>query len=175
MRGILVIALGAGIIGTIFFVSLIELLFTLRRRKVHAQLEERLKQVKVSYNEGVNKIVMESEAKVDSTEEQLKKASEQLQSTEAEAKAKFEAELEKVKTQSDKQIDAAKAKAKKFEAEAKEKAEAYYATRQKEVERDLMNLVISVTKKVLPQGLTYEVQKDLVLEALRNVKSEHKQ
>ena len=46
------------------------------------------------------------------------------------------------------------------------------ATRQKEVESDLMDLVMSVTKKVLPDSLTYDVQKQLVLDALRDVKSE---
>jgi flagellar biosynthesis/type III secretory pathway protein FliH len=54
------------------------------------------------------------------------------------------------------------------------KAEEYLATRQKEVEADLMNLVMHVTKKVLPKGISYEAHKDLVVAALRDVKIEKK-
>ena len=57
-----------------------------------------------------------------------------------------------------------------MQAEAELKAEEYLASRKAEVEQELMNLVMSVTKKVLPEGLNYDAQKELVMHALQDAK-----
>jgi flagellar biosynthesis/type III secretory pathway protein FliH len=174
MRDILIFAIGASIVGTVFFVSLFELIFTIKRRRTHAELENRIKELKVQYNESVNKLVVEGESKLEETEKQVEVLEEQLDGATEEVTQKYESEIDKLKAQSEKELAAAKARAKKLEQEAKLKAEEYMATRQKEVEHDLMDLVMSVTKKVLPESLPYELQKQLVLEALRDVKAEGK-
>lgn len=172
MQGIAIITLGATIVGTIFFVSLIELLFTIKRRKEHATLEKQIKELKAAYNESVNKMVVEGDTKLDETEQQVSTLNQQLAGTTEQLTKEYEEKLKKQQEDTEKELAAAKAKAKKHEQEAKLKAEEYLATRQKEVEHDLMDLVMSVTRKVLPESLTYEIQKELVLEALRDVKQE---
>ncbi|HSI20668.1 MAG TPA: hypothetical protein VLA04_03095 [Verrucomicrobiae bacterium] len=172
MRDIFIFALGASIVGTIFLVALIELIFTIRRRKVHNELESKIKELKTTYNESVNKLVIDGESKLVETEEQVKSLSGQAEATKEEVTKEYEDKLKKLQEETEKELAHAKARAKKLEQEAKLKAEDYLATRKKEVENDLMDLVMSVTKKVLPDGLGYEIQKQLVLEALRDVKAE---
>jgi flagellar biosynthesis/type III secretory pathway protein FliH len=170
MRTIVIFAVGACIVGTVFFVSLIELIFTIKRRRVHAELEARIKELKGTYNESVNTLVIEGEEKVEATEKAKEALEVELTGSKQEIESKYQAEIAKLTEESEKELASAKARAKKLEQEAKLKAEEYLASRQKEVEHDLMDLVISVTKKVLPASLPYEIQKELVLEALRDVK-----
>lgn len=160
----------ATLAGTIFLLALIELLFTRQRRKVNKQLQEQLHAIKVSYNESINKIVLEADAK---SEDSGKDSSQALLAKQKEAAAKLEItykeELEKAAHSQDQALAKAKARAKQLEAEAKQRADEYLASRQKEVEADLMDLVLHVTKKVLPETLTYDIHKELVLQALREV------
>lgn len=172
MRALFIFAIGASIVGIVFFVSLIELILTIRRRKAQHELEAKIKELKTTYNESVNKLVLEGEGKLEETEKQVADLAGQAESTKVQVTTEYEAKLEKLQKDADKEVAAAKARAKKLEAEAKLKAEEYLASRKDEVEHDLMDLVMSVTKKVLPQGLDYTMQKELVLEALRDVKAE---
>ncbi len=172
MRDIVIFALGASTVGTVFLVSLIELLFTVRRRKSHMALEAKIKELKNTYNESVNKLVIEDEGKLQETEKKVEALSGEATSAREEVTIQYEEKLKKLQEETEKELEHAKAHAKKLEHEAKQKAEEYLASRQSEVEHDLMDLVISVTKKIIPESLTYEVHKELVLEALRDVKSE---
>jgi flagellar biosynthesis/type III secretory pathway protein FliH len=174
MRDILIFAIGASIVGTVFFVSLFELIFTIKRRREHVELEAKIKELKATYNESVNKLVIDGESQLEETEKQVDTLEERLDTTAEEVAKKYESEIVKLKAESEKELASAKAKAKKLEQEAKLKADEYLVTRQKEVEHDLMDLVISVTKKVLPESLPYELQKQLVLEVLRDVKAQSK-
>jgi F0F1-type ATP synthase membrane subunit b/b' len=174
MSHIFIFALGASIVGTIFLVSIIELLFTIKRRRGHAELERKIKELKLQYNESVNKLVIEDESKLEEAEEQVKTVNEQLAGATTEIKEEYEAKIDKLKSESEKALASAKARAKKLEEEAKMKADEYLATRQKEVEHDLVELVLTVAEKVLPEGLEYTVQRDLVLKALQVVKDEGK-
>lgn len=169
MRGLIVFVVGAAVSGTFFCVSFIELLLTIRRRKAQAELDQHIKELKASYNEQLNRVVLEDEAKLEELEE--KATNEVSTDTERDIlKTEYEAKLAEVTAKSNKAVDAAKAKAKKLEQEAKLQADEYLAERQQEVEEELMDLVLSVTKKVLPEGITYEGQKELVLQALRDVR-----
>lgn len=172
MRTIFIFAVGASIIGIVFFVALIELLMTVRRRKAYAEMESKIKELRATYNESVNKLVVEGDTKIVESEKQVTEVLGQVEGTKQAIAGEYEAKLEKLRQDADKEVAHAKAHAKKLEAEAKLKAEEYLASRKDEVEHDLMDLVLSVTKKVLPESLEYSVQKQLVLEALRDVKQE---
>jgi flagellar biosynthesis/type III secretory pathway protein FliH len=174
MRQIFIFAIGASIVGIVFFVSLIELIITIRRRKAHHALEARIKELKTTYNESVNHLLIEGEGKLEETEKQVTDISGKVEGEKAQITTEYEAKLEKLKEEADKEVAHAKARAKKMEEEAKLKAEEYLASRKDEVEHDLMDLVMSVTKKVLPESLDYQAHKELVLEALRDVRSEGK-
>ena len=65
MREIFLFAVGASIVGTVFFISLIELIFTIQRRKANTELEEKLKELKTTYTEQVNNLVLEEEEKIE--------------------------------------------------------------------------------------------------------------
>jgi hypothetical protein len=175
MKSILFFAVGASLSGTLFLVAILELLLTVRRRKVAEELEAHIKALKADYNTSLNRVVLEDEAKMEEIEKQAPEG-EASSGPETEAlAAEYEAKLAEVTAKSDKAVEAARAKAKKLEQEAKEQASAYLAERQKEVEEELMDLVLNVTKKVLPAGITYQAQADLVLQALRDARLEKEQ
>ncbi|CAN5129775.1 hypothetical protein BH11PAT4_BH11PAT4_1180 [soil metagenome] len=170
MRELILFAAGASIAATIFLVAALELVFTIRRRKLHEQLDAKVKEMKSNYNQSVNQLVMEEEQKLQEADQHVEtvttKAEEDKQSIESD----FKARMEKLEEETQKALDKAKEHAKKLEAEAKLKAEEYLESRKDEVEQELMNLVMSVTKKVLPQSLTYDIQKQLVINALKDAK-----
>ena len=172
MRDIFYFAIGASVLGAVFFVSLIELIYSMRRRSVHEQLNAQIKDIKSSYTDSVNKLVLDEEAKLQSVEEQVEAATSQVEQEKEALKAEYQAKIDHIQAASEKAVDNAKAKAKKLEEEAKDKAKAYVDERKKEVEQELMDLVIQVTKKVLPEGISYDIQKDLVLKALADLRGE---
>ena len=172
MRELIAFFVIACIAGAILLVSVVELIFTVRRRKVQESLEQQLKELKAAYNESVNQLVLESDSKLTETEQQLEEASGQGEAIKEQLEKEHTAELEALKAKSKKALEKAEEKARQLEKEAKEQAGAYLEKRKKEVEEELMNLVITVVKKVLPAGLTYEAHKELVTQALRDIKSD---
>lgn len=162
----------AAFAGTVFGVSLLELIFTVRRRKQNEKLKEHWTNIRTTYNQTVNKLVLEEEAGIQEAEKLTQEATAQIEVTKQDVVAEYELKMKELDAKRTKQIEAAKARAKELEKEAKQKAEDYLASRKEEVEQDLMNLVISVTKKVIPESLSYEVQEELVLQALRTVQAE---
>ena len=155
--------------------SVIELILTARRRHIGEELEKHIKDLKANYNTSLNRVVLEDEAKMEELEKQAESTQETASPDKDALAAEYEAKLAQVTAKSEKAVEAAQAKAKKLEEEAKLKASEYLAERQKEVEDELMELVLNVTKKVLPQGITYQGQSELVLQALRDVRLEKEQ
>jgi flagellar biosynthesis/type III secretory pathway protein FliH len=171
MREIFIFAIGATLAGTVFLVSLVELFFTIRRRKIREELERKLQDLKTAYNQSVNQMVSEEEGKLEEADKQVEAAHAEVEEQKEELTKEFQTKIEKLEEESNHALEQAKAKAKKLEQEAKMKAEAYLETRKTEVEQELMSLVMNVTKKVLPDSLPYDIQKDLVLKALRDAKT----
>lgn len=170
-REILFFAVAASILGTVFLVSLIELIFTIRRRRVHRHIQEQIKAIRAQYNNSINQLVLEDESKIESTEKELAQATSQVQEEKIALEKNYKEKIDSITQKSKKALEAAKARAKKLEEEAELKADEYLQSRQKEVEEELMNLVIAVTKKVLPAGISYEIQKELVIQALKDLKT----
>ena len=175
MRELLAFFIIACLSGAVLLVSIVELLFTVRRRRVQENLEAQLKELKVAYNESVNKLVLDGDAKITETEEQLEKVNDQSNATKEELEQAHAAELKALTEKSKKALEKAQERARTLEKEAKEQAEDYMAKRKQEVEEELMSLVISVVKKVLPEGITYEAHKELVAEALRGIKTDKRE
>jgi|GEM_PF-5236757 len=171
MKEIFIFAIGATVAGTIFLVSLVELFFTIRRRKVKEGLEQKLQELKKAYNESVNSMVKEEEGKLEVADKQVEEAHAEVEAQKEEITNEYKEKIDALEKESDHALDLAKARAKKLEEEAKMKAEAYLETRKTEVEQELMSLVMNVTKKVLPESLTYDLQKELVMHALEDAKT----
>ncbi len=169
MSDMLIFIIGAYVSGTVFVVAVIELIFTLRRRKANRELQQAIKQMKSHYNQSINKLVLEDDAQIQKVEEEIQTSSQQLESQKEELEAAHQAKIDELTAQSEKALDAAKAKAKRLQEEAKVQADEYLRSRQKEVEDELMDLVISVTRRVLPEGLDYTIQKELVTQALKDL------
>lgn len=161
---------GAVLTGTIFLVSFLELLFTIRRRKVQDELQLKVKQMKETYNQSINKVVLEEDAKVEEAEKQLAATTTQAAEEKQRLETIYRQEVEEATHDSKAALEKARARAKKLEEEAKLQADEYLAGRKKQVEAELMDLVIHVTKKVMPHGLNYQLHKELVLDALRDIK-----
>lgn len=172
MRELFFFATTASLSLTVFIVAVIELYFTRHRRKLQENLDQKVKELKVSYNTQLNQLVLEDEKKLEEAEEKVGDLTELEKNEKKKLEKEYKEKLEKITAQSEKALTQAKEKAKELEKEAENRAETYLKNRQKEVEEDLMNLVMSVTKKVLPQGITYQIHKELVLSALQDVKKE---
>ena len=162
----------AVIAATVFAVSLLELFLTSRRLRIEAGLRRQISDLKSQYNLNLNRIVLEDDAKLSEVDKQIAILSEHSQSEETPAASLAETSAQTELEQSRKELERAKQRAKKSDEIAHQKADDYFKTRQAEVENELMDLVIDVTKRVLPEGLTYEVHKELVLQALQQVRSE---
>ena len=172
MREILLFATISALLGTVFLVSLLELILTIRRRKISEGLRQKVKELRATYNESVNKLVLDDDAKLAAIEEKLNTATATLTEEKANLEKSYQEKIDGITAKSEKALKQAQLKAKKLSEEAKEKADEYSKERRKEVEDELMNLVISVSKKVLPDGISYEAQKELVMQALNDVKTE---
>lgn len=171
MRDILIFAIGAVISATVFFLSLIELFFTMRRRKVNEQILEQFRNLKANYNQSVNQLVHEEEAKLQDADQTLEEIQSQTEDERKDLELAFKEKIARLEKRSEKALKRAEEHAKKMEEEARMKAEEYLETRKGEVEAELMNLVLTVTKKVLPEGLDYQVHKELVMRALQDAKT----
>jgi hypothetical protein len=158
--------------GAVLLVSIVELIFTVRRRKVHESLERQLKELKAAYNESINKLVLEGDSKLTETEQQLEEVNGQTTAVKEQLEQDHAAEIKDLKEKSRKALEKAQERARALENEAKEQAGAYLEKRKKEVEEELMNMVITVVKKVLPDGITYEGHKELVAQALNDIKAD---
>lgn len=163
-------AAGASLAATIFLVAALELIFTVRRRKLHEQLDSKVKEMKANYNQSVNQLVIEEEQKLQEADQQVETVTSKAEEEKSQIELEFTERMKKLEAETEKALAKAKEHAKKLEQEAKLKAEEYLESRKDEVEQELMNLVMSVTKKVLPQSLTYEIQKELVINALKEAK-----
>ena len=168
MNTLLFFLVCATLAATIFLLALIELAFTVRRRKTERQLRDQLHAIKTSYNESINRVVLETDAKQETKTDTGDTATAQKAQA-AKTEATHKEQIELALHSQDQALAKAKARAKLLESQAKVAADEYLAARQKEVESELMDLVMHVTKKVLPETLTYEIHKELVLQALREV------
>ena len=167
-----IFSVGISLSVTVFLVTLIELLFTLQRRRITRKIEEEVKGLKANYNEALNKLVLEDDAKLAAQDKEAEEAKKLMEAEKQKLSEEFQKQFDAITQKSDKALGSAKAHAKKLEHEAKMKAEEYLQERQHEVEQELMDLVIAVTKKVLPQGISYDGQKELVKHALAELRNE---
>lgn len=173
MREIFFFATIATIGLSVFIIAGAELILSIRRRHVNEKLQKQVQELKATYTQKVNEVVLEDEAKIAEAEKKAKELKKTLEAEKDELEDEYKEKIDGITATSSKALAAAKAKAKKLEEEAKDKADKYFNERTKEVENELMNLVISVTKKVLPDGLTYDAHKELVMQALKDLKAEN--
>jgi len=173
MKEIFIFALGASVSGAIFLVALLELIFTVRRRKIREGLEIKLQELKAAYNQSVNQMVLDEEGKLAAAEKEIEEAHTIVETEKETITKEYEEQIKELEKHSSTALLKAKEKAKRLEEEAKMKAENYLETRKTEVEQELMNLVMNVTKKVLPESLSYDLQKELVIRALEDAKTEN--
>jgi flagellar biosynthesis/type III secretory pathway protein FliH len=162
----------SSIAATIFTVALIELFFAVRRRKVHEAIQEHVRSMKKEYTESINRTVLDGEEQIIATETSKAELLQVKETEKAQLTQSFEIRMQELENQKEAELARAKAKAKKLEEEAQQKAEEYLADRKAEVERELVGLVMQVSKKVLHTDLTYELHRDAVMQALRDAKLE---
>jgi flagellar biosynthesis/type III secretory pathway protein FliH len=158
--------------GTVLLLSLIELGLNVRRQRAERELQESIRKMKAHYNKSINDLVLTGDAKLEEVEKQVKEAGSTIIQEKSAIEQSYQEKIEAITKESDKALESAKARAKRLEQGAKEQADDYAQKRQKEVEAELMDLVIAVTRKVLPEGLTYDIQKELVMHALRDVQAQ---
>lgn len=173
MREIVIFAGIASLAATVFFVALLELIFTTKRAKVVGELTEKVKEIRQSFTVQTNALVQEQEAKLSEAEAKVQAATAEAEEAKKATEAELKAKLAKVKSSSAKEVERAREHAREMEKEAERKADEYLESRKEEVEQELLNLVINVTRKVIPDGISYDVHKELVMRALLDAKTEN--
>jgi flagellar biosynthesis/type III secretory pathway protein FliH len=168
-QSLLIFVAIAALAGAVFGIAFIELIFTSRRRKADTELHWQIKDLKAAYTAEINRLVVEETDELDEMDDKLASVSTADTAAQEALVTGYQEQLAKLDKESREALARAKAKARKLELEAKESADDYLTERKKEVEADLMDLVLHVTRQVLPATLTYDVQKQLVLEALREI------
>jgi flagellar biosynthesis/type III secretory pathway protein FliH len=166
----MVFAIGASIAGAIFLVSLVELILTVRRRKIKESLEKKLADLKAAYNMSVSQLTLEKSTESEKLSQIEQQLTEKFTAEKTELEKDLHSKVSEVEKKANQALNRAKEKAKALQAEAQLKAEEYLEKRRDEVEDDLQELVLSITKRVLPEGLTYEVHRDLIAAALKEAK-----
>ena len=173
MKELLFFGIGASVAGGIFVVALVELLFSRKRKKVEHEIKEQIDGLKESYSTTLGQVTTQDAEKLSAARKEVDAIKSSLGKEKEDLEAKYKAELDEALADSQKELESAKAKAKKLQEQAKLQADEYMASRTKEVEDELVGLVLDVTKRVLPGTLTYEIHKELVLQALRDVRGDH--
>ena len=172
MREIVIFASIASLAATIFLVALFELIFSVRRRKVMLAVELKVKEMKQSYTEQTNTLMQEQELKLQEAELKAETALQEAETVKSSSASELKERMSKLRATAAKEVDRAKEHAKAMEQEAERKADEYLESRKEEVEQELLSLVMSVTRKVIPTGISYDVHKELVMRALQDAKTE---
>lgn len=174
MSEVLIFSLGTTVILTIFLVTLIEFVLSHGRKGESEKEETDHEKIEEEHKKELADLKKKYETKLKEAEKAATDAPLDVSKAEEDDMAKkYEAQIAEMTSSNEKELEKAKEKIKKMEADAKIEVEEYMNARESEVEDQLMELVLSVTKRVLPDGLTYEIQKELVSSALQEARSEH--
>lgn len=172
MRDILLFAIGASVVGTVFFVSLIELIFTVKRRKTLIEIEKKAKEMKAQFNDSINQMTLAESTKMQEADAKIEALNQQINDEKARLEQEYQTKMKEANEIHEDSLRKAKERARKMHQEAEKSASEYLSNRRREVEQELVQLVISVSKKVLPADISYEAQKELVMRALHEIKKQ---
>ncbi len=150
---------------------IILVLYFLRRSKTHehelSQFLATAKDQLESHKQETNALAQE---KVNQALEVVKKVQKVAQEFEKNAQAEYDQIIEDAKTEKKEILSQAKTEIAELYANADEELEAYKAERMREIERNLVKLVISITQKVVDVSLKPSDHEKIITDALEEVK-----
>lgn len=175
MNSLLIFLIGAIVSAAVLVVSGVELVLSVQRRKKIEALTQQITEIKAQYTAELNKLTLKEDEVLDAKEDEIEALKDELKEETGNLEEKYKDKLDAANKKAKHALEKAKAEVSKIEGKAKAEAEAYMEKRKAEVEEELVDLVMNVSRKVLPKGISYEAQKDLVMQALRDATANSKQ
>jgi len=157
---------------TIVYIGLLFYFFWRRNRKQEEQLNAFLKEAKEKLELHRKEAKVQASGKVAKAFELIKRLQGVAEDLEGQVQTEYEKVLEEAQVQKKDIIAEARRQAKDILEGADGELVQYKEERKREIEKNLVKLVMSVTEKVVGRGLTREDQIDLIREAVEEVKKE---
>lgn len=146
--------------------------YIIRRSKAHeAELEKFLGTAKAQVEKHKKMASNRANQKVIKAVELIKKVQSAAENFENKAQTEYEQIIQDAKEERREIIASAKVEIEKLFKQAEEDLETYKVDRQKEIEKNLIKLVVAVTEKVVEMKLDPTAHKQLIVRALKDIKS----
>jgi len=156
----------------IIYIAIMFFFFWRRNKKQEEQLNAFLKEAKEKLDLHKKEAKVQASGKVAKAFELIKRLQGVAEDLEGQVQTEYEKIIEEAHLQKKEIIAEARKQAKEVLEGADGELVAYKEERKREIEKNLVKLVMSVTEKVVGRGLTREDQIDLIREAVEEVKKE---
>jgi len=156
----------------IVYIGIMFLFFWRKNKRQEEQLNNFLKEAKEKLEMHKKEAKIQASGKVAKAFELIKRLQGVAEDLEGQVQNEYEKILEEGQNQKKDIIAEARRQAKEILEGADGELAQYKEERKREIEKNLVKLVMSVTEKVVGRGLTREDQIDLIREAVEEVKKE---
>lgn len=155
---------------TVAYIGILFLYFWRRTKKQDGALTDFLEQAKKQLEQHKVEAHSQASVKVNKAFTLIKRLQTVASDLEANVQTEYDEILKAAKEQAKDIIEDAHQKAEDIVAQADDDLEQYREERQREVEKDMVKLIIQVTEKVVGKGFAYKEHLHLIEEALEEVK-----
>ncbi len=159
-------------ITTVVYIAVLFLFFYRRHKRQDEQLTQFLEDAKKQLAQHKEQAHTQANHKVIKAFELIKRLQQVAEDLEGQAKQEYDQIIEDAKTEKKEIIEDARKKAQEILMSSEDELEQYKEERRREIEKNLVKLVMSVTEKVVERSLTYEDHVELIHEALEEVKQQ---
>ncbi|PIP53430.1 hypothetical protein COX08_01030 [Candidatus Beckwithbacteria bacterium CG23_combo_of_CG06-09_8_20_14_all_34_8] len=159
-------------ITTIIYIGILFFFFWRRNKKQEDQLNSFLKEAKEKLELHKKEAKVQASGKVAKAFELIKRLQGVAEDLEGQVQTEYEKVLEEAANQKKDIIAEARRQSKEILEGADGELAQYKEERKREIEKNLVKLVMSVTEKVVGRSLTREDQVDLIRDAVEEVKKE---
>lgn len=157
---------------TVFYILLLIVYFWRRSRKHENELKGFLSTAKKQLDEHKKHVHTEAQTRIEAAMHIIKKLQKLAENLENQSEKEYNQIVDDAKAKAKVVIDEAHEKAKNIMSHADDDLEDYRQQRRQEVEADMVKLVISVTEKVLGQGLHYQDHVQIIHQAMEEIKQQ---
>lgn len=156
---------------TIVYIVVLVMYFIRRSKNHEKELDKFLSSAKMQVERHKVLATKRANEKVVKAVEIIKKVQKAAEDFETKAQSEYEQIIQDAKEERREIIASAKGEIEKLFSQAEEELGTYRVERQREIEKNLIKLVIAVTEKVVEMKLDPITHKQLIVRALKEVKS----
>jgi F-type H+-transporting ATPase subunit b len=156
----------------IAYIGLLFVFFWRRHQKQEQTLNQFLEEAKKQLESYKHEAHNQASVKVTKAFELIKRLQKVAEDLEEQAQEEYNSIIEEAKAEKKAILDEARKKAEEITHSADSDLDQYRSEREREIEKSMIKLVMSVTEKVIERSLSYEDHVDLIQEALEEVKQQ---